>query len=205
MNQRSYFPLVCLIALAAVAPAVAQECDLQVREGSAARDLGRALKCIDERLKALEARQPASDPRSSGGQPSRNSAEFDAGSFSVSVRSAARDGRDARRVNVLIHVRNKTTEEVYLAANADEGQVLFDESSGASVRASAVTGIQTINGSLDERSYTQISPNSTMSFALAFNIDAMKGSSATVTIHLLHYAARQMRRVTAPFNISIRS
>ena len=197
----------CLLAVVAIhVGAQAQECDLQIRDGSAARDLGRVLRCLDERLKKLEARSDVAETTQAVGSAGRNAAAFDAGAFTASVRVATRQDNSIR---VAISLRNKTTEPVYVAErwhhNADQ-HVLVDESTGVAVKPrSNSVGLVTYDGTNAVRSFTQLPANAVLDFAFTFDGREVTGSTANLTLILYALQGGTAQRLTIPLAVKIRS
>jgi len=178
----------------------AQECQMEIREGSAARDLGRVLSCFDERLKAVESRLDASGSGSSAAITERNNATFDAGDFSVTVRSAIRDDQRGR-VNILLSIRNKTTVDIYLGYLVGSN-IITDEATGMSAEKFLVSGLN-FNANRQE-DYTSVPAGATISVTLSPESSRIVGPDVSARIVLTQFVRGNERRVTVPLSFKIR-
>jgi hypothetical protein len=180
-----------------------EDCDLEIRDGTAAQDLSRILHCFDRRLKNLENKAGDLDKRPSSSGPTRNPTEFDAGMFVISVRAVSRQGNCIR---LGVAIRNKTTEEGFLAMII-EMPVLIDEEKGISIAlfGNSADGIRRNNGSTKEQDYTPIPPNTVSNFSLKFCSDELQNSRLfRLTLHLLSLKNQQIKRITAPLSVTFK-
>jgi hypothetical protein len=186
------------------------ECNLEVRDGSAAQDLNRVLQCIDQRLKNLEVKSSDPEQRLGSGILTRNPAVFDAGPFTVSVRAASRQGD---RLHLGIQVFNKTTEQILLALNQSSpqgGQVLIDDDTGVSIQFDGlISGIAsqgyTNNGfSNEEKDFMLVPSNTILNFSLQFSSAKVKSNILSLTLQLYSLKNRQVQRITAPLSVTLK-
>jgi len=174
---------------------------MEIREGSAARDLGRVLRCFDERLKALEKTSNAGEAGSRAGAPSRNAAEFDAGKFSVTVRSAV---RSQQAVRVLLNIRNKTTEDLFIGKGSTNGRhVISDETTGVIDDSPSITGLN--YGGTNKDNNTLIPAGSMISMSVATRADWITGIDANLRLTLEVLENSRVRLVSIPLSFQIRN
>lgn len=183
-----------------------EECDLEIRDGSAARDLSRILRCFDQRMKNMEIK--LSDPGSSpgSGPQARNPAEFDAGAFTVSVRSTA---REEGCIRVGLAVRNKTTENIFLAINSQAPSNLIDEEKGIILNMSGGEhGLRSMHGAnKNESSYSQIPSNIVKNVSLRFcsnPFQSQKSRQFNLELPLLHLKNQQVEGIPVPLSVTFK-
>lgn len=194
-----------LMQLSTSAIAQQQDCHMEIREGSAARDLGRVLKCFDDRIKALEAKAGAGESRQGTGALGSPASEFDAGSFGISVRTATRT--ESNQINVLLNFRNKTTEDIHVAGSVESGEqiVLFDEKSGESSTGSVNGGLKLAGWGRGKEAFSTVPAGSTISVSLRFDGRKIAGSEGNLTLHLYQYLLSKHKPVTAALKVRIAS
>lgn len=182
------------------------ECNIEIRDGSLGQDLTRAFQCIDQRFKTIENKFSDPEQRVGSGTSARSPGAFDAGAFTISVFTASRQGDT---LYVGIQVRNKTTEQIFLALNQhDGGLALIDEVTGApiSLYASNIQGIREhrYGHTNDETDYSLIPANAILNFTLPFSSQQAKSDILSLTLHLVSLKNRQVQRISAPLSVTIK-
>lgn len=186
-----------------------QECNITVSEDNAGDDIIRILKCLNERIKSLESISSGGNVRQgAGATPTK--AEFDAGTFAVSVRSAIRSEDDTpygrlQRIHILLNLRNKTTADVYIGTGGAQSynQILFDEASGQSDQTDTMNGLNRLYYANKREDFSTIPANSTVSTSLIFDGRKISGNSANLNLTLWEFASPDFRKVAVPLNVRI--
>lgn len=202
-NSFITLPVISIVLFIA-SPAFGQKCNMSINEQAPGKDIVRIIKCMDERISALESIPVAGEARQ-GSATKPPEAEFDTGSFAVSIRSATRSGD---RISMLLNLRNKTTEDVHIGVQGmnGDGATLFDEVNGTSDYSPKATGINHINPYLPGTDEFSIIPaNSTISASYIFDGRVITGDSAKLNLVLWQFAKPTNRKVTASLSAKIRS
>jgi hypothetical protein len=203
--MRLEVPRFCLAAVFALGASASfsQDCSISINERDPGKDVTRILRCFDERIKALESQLNASGaPQAHGAQSTAG--EFDAGAFAVSVRSAIRSGNS---VNVLLSLRNKTTDDVHIGVlnRSGEGATLFDESSGNSDDRLQASGLKVVNTWSKKEDYSVIPGGSMLSATYTFSGTKIQGTVARLNLLLTQFSAPDPKKVTVSLGVRIRN
>lgn len=177
------------------------ECNLEIRDGSVAQDVNKALLCLDQRLKNLETKSSSPEQRLSSGIPTRNPDTFDAGPFTVSVRAATRSGD---RLHLGIQIYNKTAEPIFLAFSEAS---LIDEDTGVSIRFLGLdNGVVSLSYGMEkeERGYTLIPANTILNFSLQYESGQIKSNTLGLTLRLYSLKSQQPQRIAAPLGVTLK-
>ena len=187
--------LVCAFAM----HGYGEECNLEIRNGSAAQDLSRILHCFDQRIKNLETRETGNRPGRS--ETSRNPSTFDTDTLVVSIRSISRAGNAIR---LGISIRNKTTEEIRVAIDVSEPPVLIDEEKGTPLRMQSNPGIKRASSQSSEESFTPIPSNAVLHCSLQFASGEVKSGLFSFNLYLLMRGDQQVKKITAPLSVTLK-
>lgn len=149
---------------------------------------------------------PGSGPNPSRGSvephPPVGSAAFDADTFVVSVRGAQR--KQDGSISIVLSVRNKTSDQLFLATNYDVNSLLFDETIGAATRVSNAGGLQhTQSHRTAETDYTPIPAQAQVPFALTSAGAELKSSSLKLSLNMLVLENGKSRRITVPLDVTL--
>jgi hypothetical protein len=184
--------------------AYSEPCDMTIGDRTAGRDTVRILKCLNQRLDEIESRIPAGTPLQGREKGPGDVAEFDAGSFGVSVRSASRSGD---KISLLLDLRNRTTETLYIAVenNTARPAILFDEINGTSDERLQASGLQLLSfQKMDKDQYSSVPPASSIGVSYRFDGQKIQSNSAKLTLELLQLEAAKPKRVTVSLRVRIR-
>jgi hypothetical protein len=200
--------LIFVVALGIFGPAYVygQECDLKIRDGFAAQDLGRILSCFDQRLKSLESTRSIK-PQSGSTSSIRNAEKYDAGDFSVFVRASSRT-QDS--IKIALSIQNTTTKTILLSICSGEGgSTVFDERtvSTRAIESKQLKGIAIHHycGSNSPADYTPLPANTGRDVVVTLPDAAAMGNSLNLNLDLRKLEeSRDIYRQAVPLSVVVR-
>ena len=187
--------LVCAFAM----HGYGEECNLEIRDGSAAQDLSRILHCFDQRIKNLETGETGKRPGRS--ETSRNPSAFDTDTFVLSIRSISRAGYF---IQLGMSIRNKTTKEIRVAIDQLDTPVLIDEEKGTPFRMQSTAGIKLAMNQSSGEGFTPIPSNAVLHFSLQFAAGEVKSGLFSFNLYLLMRGDQQVKKITAPLSVTLK-
>lgn len=195
------FRMGVVLLLASPAFVYGQECDMQIRDGYAAQDLARILRCFDQRLKKLEEGGAAASGRVTSEPSTKNAAVFEAGDFTVAARATSGSKTD-RGANVALAIQNRAAEQILLGVRQGVDVVVIGERTGESriVSYGAIVGIATVGLHSPAGYFTQVPIKSTLNFTIKLSDVSNMGSNLSLSLPLYQFKDGKAQQVTVPLS-----
>jgi glucan-binding YG repeat protein len=174
-NEKLFRGIFVLLFLAPSAKG--ESCNLEIRDGYAARDLSRILNCLQEKINNNEIEILDLKGRLSTCGKISDPESHRTDKFEATVRGASKQDTF---ITVGLAIKNTTTEKFFIATENNKS-VLIDEQTGNSFPVRTQSGLNEVYASnKDEQSYTPVLPNSHVNFSMSFCSDVEKISKSSL-------------------------